>query len=139
MTTQTQFVFPHPYFDMVCNHLANFDYREQYKRLNELYVWLAYCVQEDIRVQISRCLVIGRTEMNFELWVWGDGVDIGLSNYKVINTWQDEPTHKTVRAECEFYLGCLGFEACKPVFPASSYDVLKDGEWKRVYFMLWEI
>lgn len=111
MTTQTQFVFPHPYYDMVCNRLADFDdfckakcaereslrkgvkysfferllnlgvdcriegrspqqpynwlddkeyysqyvmpYREQYKRLNELHVWLAHCVKEDIRVQIS--------------------------------------------------------------------------------------
>ena len=25
MTTQTQFVFPHPYFDMACNRLADFD------------------------------------------------------------------------------------------------------------------
>ena len=108
MTTATQFVFPHPYYDMVCNRLADFDdfcktkcaerkslrkgvkyslferllnlgadcrvdgrepynwlddkeyysqyvmpYREQYKCLNELHVWLAHCVQEDIRVQIS--------------------------------------------------------------------------------------
>ena len=49
----TQFVFPHPYFDMVCNRLTDFDYRVQYKRLTELEVWLAHCVQEDIRVQIS--------------------------------------------------------------------------------------
>lgn len=28
-------------------------YREQHKRLNELHVWLAHCVQEEIRVQIS--------------------------------------------------------------------------------------
>ena len=116
--TSTQFVFPHPYYDMVCNRLADFDnfckakcaereaaraskpyslwervlnlgvdcridgrssqqpynwldyyshyvmpYREQYKRLNELHVWLAHCVQEDIRVQISRCFVIGMVEM----------------------------------------------------------------------------
>lgn len=53
MTTATQFIPPHPYYDMACNRLADFDYREQYKRLNELEVWLTHCVQEDICVQIS--------------------------------------------------------------------------------------
>ena len=56
MTTATQVVFPRPYYDMVCHRIADFDYREQYKRLNELDVWLAYCVKEDIRVQIALLL-----------------------------------------------------------------------------------
>ena len=73
MTTATQFVFPHPYFDMVCNRLADFDYREQYKRLNELYLWLAHCVQEDIRVQISSCFIIWRMEMKELQWLLQNG------------------------------------------------------------------
>ena len=28
MTTAIQFVFPHPYFDMLCNRLTDFDYRK---------------------------------------------------------------------------------------------------------------
>lgn len=111
MTTQTQLVNPDPYYNMVCQRLADFDdfckakcaereaarsskpyslwekicnigvdcrtdgrdlskpynwlddkdyysqyvmpYREQYKRLIELEVMLAHCINQDLKVQIS--------------------------------------------------------------------------------------
>lgn len=78
--------------------------------------------------------------MNFELWAWGGGINTNFSDRVVVKGWDVEPSSSEINMEAGWFLCILEFDAVKQVFEGnnSHYDVLRDGEWKRISFMLRE-
>lgn len=77
--------------------------------------------------------------MNFELLAWGDGIDADFSDRVVVKGWDVEPSTSEINMEAGWFLCILEFDAVQQVSSGKPYyEVLKDSEWKRVYFMLRE-
>lgn len=63
--------------DKKCHSQCTTPYLEQYRRLIELEVWLAHCINQDLKVQISASdltlLVMGAVEVKELQWCKGNG------------------------------------------------------------------
>ena len=78
--------------------------------------------------------------MDFELLAWGSAFESSFDQRQMLARWNGKPDVAQVQKEIDWFLSRFKFDEIRQQFDGnnSHYDVIKDGKWKTVYFMLLE-